>query len=75
MGSGVIETLPPAAFFAQYPGGGAGMDILAHSLPMATSEIPQILASFVLGSRHTKACNSVRVMEVGFWAVMVKVQS
>jgi hypothetical protein len=70
MVSGVIETLPPAAFFAQYPGGGAGTPTLAHNLPMATSEIPQILASLVLGSRHTRACKSVRVMVVGFWAVM-----
>lgn len=42
---------------------------------MATSEIPQMPANLDLGSLQTKACNSVRVMDVGFWIVMLNDQS
>jgi hypothetical protein len=43
---------------------------LTHSLPMATSEIPQTPANFDLGSRHTHVCNSLRVIEIGFESVI-----
>lgn len=42
---------------------------------MATSEIPQMPANLDLGSLQTKACNSVRVIDVSFWIVILNHQS